>query len=251
MTTRRVVLVAAVVVFVLAVAALLVTRDGDDDAATTTAATPTTIQAMTTTTAAPTSAPTTAPTTTAPGAVDTRTAVWPTAESDIRYDDPVEAASGFATFVGFLDPLVGEFMQGDSRSGEVEIRPTASGPVTTVFVRQLEDGTWWALGSATASIRLDTPGAGDTISTPIRLAGAANAFEGHVAVTILQDSSATPVATGYVTGAMGEMGPFDSTIAFSRPPTGRYGAIVMTTTSMEDGRLWEAGVVRIRFGTPA
>jgi hypothetical protein len=248
-TSRALVVVAGVLVLTAVVVALLLTGNGDDQATTTTTAVITTTAVAPTTTEAPTT--TDAPATTTPAVVDTRTAVWPTVDSDIRYNDPVVAASGFATFVGFLDPIVGPFLMGDPRSGEVEIRPTANGPATTVFVRQLEDGNWWVLGSATGSIRLDAPGAGETVTTPVRLTGAANAFEGHVSVTIIQDGSATPVATGFVTGAMGEMGPFDTTLAFSRPPTGRYGAIVLTTTSMEDGRLWEAGVVRIRFGRPA
>jgi hypothetical protein len=143
--------------------------------------------------------------------------------------------------------MVGEFMQGDARSGEVEIRPGATGPATTVFVRRLEDANWWVLGSATGSIRLDAPAAGEAVATPVTLSGAANAFEGHVSVTIVEDDSARPIATGYVTGAMGEMGPFRSDVGFTRAPTSEFGAILLTTVGMEDGRLWEAAVIRIQF----
>jgi hypothetical protein len=237
------VVVGALLALAALVIALVALGEDGEQPTTPTAAGPTTTLAPTTTA----SASTTAPATTAPVAVNTATAVWPTASSGVRYSDPVEAATGFAAYVGFQNPLIGAFMQGDSRSGEVEIRPAADGPATTVFVRQLEDDNWWVLGSATGSIRLDSPGAGDAIASPVRLTGAANAFEGHVSVTIVEDDGATPIATGFVTGAMGEMGPFDGEIPFARPPTSEFGAILMTTVSMDDGRVWEASMVRIRF----
>ena len=95
--------------------------------------------------------------------------MFPDPATSRRFDDPVAAARAFAVdFVGFVDPVLGEFVQGDSRSGEVEIRPVADGPATTVFVRQLgSDGTWWVIGSATGDITLDTPAAGDEITSPV------------------------------------------------------------------------------------
>jgi nucleoid-associated protein YgaU len=74
------------------------------------------------------------------------------------------AATGFATeLVGFTDPVVGEFQQGDARSGEVEVRAAADGPVTTVLVRQVgSDDTWSVLGAATAQIVPTTPAPGAT-----------------------------------------------------------------------------------------
>jgi hypothetical protein len=234
--------VAIVVVGAVAAVLILVRGDRDETSPATTAAPSTTADSTATT-----GVTTTEPATTAPAMPDTATAVWPTAASGVRYDDPVEAATGFAGFVGFDDPVVGEFMQGDSRSGEVEIRPTATGPATTVFVRQLEDDRWWVLGSATENIRLDSPGAGEEVTNPVLLTGAANAFEGHVSVTVIEDDGAVPVATGFVTGAMGEMGPFDSTLPLVRSPTHELGAVLLTTDSAEDGRLWEAAVIRVRF----
>jgi len=179
---------------------------------------------------------------------DAATAVWPVASSTVRYGDPVAAAGGFATaFVGFQAPVVGQFMAGDGRSGEVEVRPRASGPVTTVFVRQLEDGSWWVLGAAGSTIRLDSPSAGDLIGSPVRLTGAAHTFEGHVTVTIREDGVPAAVGTGFVTGAGDRMGPFDGEVAFARTPSQRYGAVVLTEESAENGQVWQASVVRIRL----
>ena len=113
--------------------------------------------------------------------------VWPLAGSSVTYDDPVDAATGFATdLVGFTDPVVGEFQQGDSRSGEVEVRPSADGPVTTVMVRQLtDDDSWVVLAAATANIVPSQPEAGDTITSPVQLEGESTAFEGTVQVTVV------------------------------------------------------------------
>jgi Immunoglobulin-like domain of bacterial spore germination len=151
--------------------------------------------------------------------------------------------------VGFTDPLVGEFMQGDARSGEVEVRPMADRPVTTVFVRQLgTDGTWWVLSSATANITADTPGAGDAISSPVVVRGSALAFEGTVTVEVRQDGTRQPLGSGVVTGGGDVARPFSGKIAFSAPST-PYGAVVSLTRSEADGRVWEAAVLRVSFAS--
>jgi hypothetical protein len=249
---RRKTLIAAVVGVALAaalVAILLWQRDDDDDVSTETTTAPTTATSSSTTASTTTS--TTDSTTTSsatPPAVDPSTAVFPYASSGVRYDDAVAAARGFAIgFVGFTDPLVGELMPGDARSGEVEIRPVADDPVTTVFIRQLgPDDSWWVLGSATANITTDRPGPGEAISSPVTVAGSALAFEGHVDVEIRQDGSPQPIGSGFVTGGGDSMRPFEGQIQFS-VPSQPYGAIVFVTRSAEDDRVWEAAVLRVRF----
>lgn len=179
--------------------------------------------------------------------LDTSTVVWPWKASPVRYEDPVEAARGFATeFAGFTAPVVGPFLQGDSRSGEVEVRPRRDGPVTTVLVRQLADLHWWVLGSTSSSITLDSPGAGERISSPVRLTGKADTYEGHVDVRIRQDGSGAAIGTGYVTGCQGELCPFAGEVRFSRP-TAAAGAVVLSTTGGQDDELWQVTVVRVSF----
>jgi hypothetical protein len=211
-----------------------------------TTAAPTTEPSTTATTEPSTTAPTTA--TTAPEPVDTSTVVFPGPSSGVRYDDPVDAARGFAVdFVGFTDPLVGAFARGDARSGEVQVRPTASGPVTTVFVRQLgTDGTWWVLGSATANIAIDSPDPGDAIASPLAVRGSALAWEGVVNVEVRQDGSRQPLGTGVVTGGGDTMRPFAGEIDYSSPTADR-GAVLFISHSAMDGRVWQAGVVRVSF----
>lgn len=247
---RRTIAVAVVIALaaVLAGAYLWAARDtGTETPATTTVTSPPA------TTAAPTTVTTTAPSTVAPPApVDTATAVFPWASSAARYHDPVAVARAFAVdFVGFTDPLVGAYQAGDSRSGEVPVRPEATGPVTTVIVRQLgTDGTWWVLGSATESIRVATPTAGATIASPLTTTGAAVAFEGTVAVQVRQDGTRDPIGTGVVTGGGDVMRPFSGRITFP-PPVGGHGAVLYLTHSAKDGHVWAASVLRVRFATPA
>ena len=245
----RIALTVALVVAVLALIALavVVLRGDGNQAAPTTPPAPTATEPATgqaTVTPAPSPTVTTAP----PVLADTATAVWPVRSSDVRYDDPVRAARGFAVdFVGFNSPVVGAFQQGDSRSGEVATRPTANGPVTTVFVRQLGDGNWWVLGAATEQIRLDAPATGELVSSPMHLTGAAQTFEGHVTVTLREDDIAAPLASGYVTGRMDEMGPFQGDLTFARNPVQRYGALLLTTESAQNGELWQASVIRVQL----
>lgn len=177
------------------------------------------------------------------------TAVWPWETSSTRFEEPVDATRSFATdFLGFTDPVIGPFAQGDSRSGEVEVRPLANGPVTTVFVRQGSDDSWWVIGAANGDIILDEPDVLDEIRSPVRLRGTALAFEGTVQVQIREDGRREPIGQGFVTGGGDQPRPFEGTIAFS-PPTARAGAIVLFTRSAADGRVWQAGVIRVRFAT--
>lgn len=228
-------------------AALLIALVRRDDSSNT-ATIPTTAPAATgPSTSATTTSDTSTTTVTVP--VDTSVAAWPQVGSTLRYDDPVAAVRGFAIdFLGFTDPVFGQFQAGDTRSGEVEVRAKATGPVTTVFVRQLgSDDSWWVLGADTDNIRVSQPAALDTISSPVHLTGTSTAFEATVGVLIYADGQVAPLAWRFVMGgANGEFGPFDATLEFTTPHAAT-GTVVLFTQSMEDGRMWEASVVRVRF----
>jgi Immunoglobulin-like domain of bacterial spore germination len=177
------------------------------------------------------------------------TAVWPTAASNDRYNDPVIAARAFATgYMHFVNPIVGPFQQGDARSGEVAIRPVSGGPITTVIVRQFgTDDSWWVLGAATPHINIAQPAAFATITSPVRLRGTSTAFEATVQVSIRQDDNSKALAESFLTGgANGQMGPFDATFRFARP-TSRYGAVVLYNISSDNGHVLEATVIRVRL----
>jgi hypothetical protein len=182
--------------------------------------------------------------------VDRATAVWPVEGSGEAFTDPVAAARSFATdFLHFQSPLVGDFQQGDSRSGEVEVRAKASGAVTTVLVRQLSgEDTWSVLGAATELIEITEPDTGAAISSPLGVRGAALAFEGTVQVEVREDGRPDAIGSGYVTGGGDIMRPFEGRITFPTPASER-GALVLYTVSMEDGQVWSATVIRVAFQT--
>ena len=259
---------------VVAVLVLINSGDDDDDSTATSEATATTLVSDTTeatattepsaTTEAPettesvattepvtTESVTTSPTdTVAPPVPDeVRTAVWPWFATDLRYDDPVEAAVGFATdYLGFVDPIGGEYMAGDNRSGEVEIRSVATGPATVVFVRQLTaDDSWWILGAASENITIDEPAALAEVTSPLTVSGSALAFEGTVDVQLRADGNGEPIFEGFVTGSGGpEPGPYSESFEFTSPgETG--GALVLRSLSSEDGSTLEASVMRIFY----
>ena len=129
--------------------------------------------------------------------------VWPFATGDRRYDDPVAVVRDFATeLVGFDAPILGPFRQGDSRSGEVEIRAVANGPATTVLVRRFgPDDSWWVIGSLTADIEVDDPAPQSAIDDPLQLRGRARAFEDNVQVSVIADGDSRPIGEGFVTGS--------------------------------------------------
>ena len=176
-------------------------------------------------------------------------AVWPLPDSDTRYADPVEAARGFAVdFVGFTGPVIGDFLVADSRSGQVEVKPSEDGPITIVFVRKLvDDDFWWVLGSASQNVIVQDPAVRDIVDSPLTVSGQAKAFEGNVTVELRADAVAEPLFLGSVTGGAGpDFTPFEGTFEFTDPGTGG-GALLAIIPSAADGTVTEAAVTRLFF----
>jgi hypothetical protein len=189
--------------------------------------------------------------TTAPSIARPNTAIWPFAAGNTREADPVTAARSFAvTYLGFVDPVIGKFQQGDSRSGEVAVQAVSGGPVSTVLVRMLPpDDTWWVLGMSTPNLQLQSPSPLAAVTSPVTLTGQSTAFEATVNVQVRQDGTLTPLTEDIVMGGSnGQMGPFSKSINFPLP-TAKAGAIVLKTISAKDGNVWEASVVRVAFSS--
>jgi hypothetical protein len=189
------------------------------------------------------------------------------------FDTPREAASGFARdFLGMTTPDIGEFQAGDNRSGEVVVRPKATGgPVTTVALREF-DGQWYVMAANADNLEVDSP---ETLSefaptdkeTPLHVSGRSVAFEGHVNIAVLDydtvvkceipgdDGHACAYRPGvkadtFFTGHGTEKGPFATDVSLLSRPTGTYGYVVLWTRSAEDGSMVEATVRLIRFKEP-
>ena len=230
---------------VIIIVALVVTNsdDGDTDVVAdeptstteTTAPTTTAIETTTTTVFEPT--------------VDPTQAIFPAVDQSSRFEDPVAAARAFAIDgVGFdSDVIVSEFRQGDSRSGEVELRAFDQGPATVVQLRMLEDDTWYVIGASTEDINPTEPAVDAEISSPVTLRGEALAFEGNVNVEIREQGRAEPIGEGFVTGSGSPpAGPYEGEIEFSTPSVGT-GVILYRELSAEDGSVVWAAATRVQF----
>jgi hypothetical protein len=242
----------AVVALVISVVAI--TRD-DQATAPSSSAVPTAPTVTQTPTDGPTTAPPTAPTTAKPVPTtvpapdgDLAGAVWPAAGSDRHYTDPVAVTRGFAIdYLGFTDPVISPFRQGDTRSGEVDIRPRPDGPVTTAAVRELgRDSYWYVLGAGTDTIDVTAPEWNAEITAPVTVTGQAHAFEGTVNVEVRRDGQTRPIGQGTVTGGGTEMLAFTGQIAFTAVTAGR-GALVFFELSPADGSVTKATVVRVQL----
>ena len=250
-TQKRVVLVAGAVLAVVALLlgiALAGDDDGDgDDAGTTTTASTSTTSEPTSTTSGPTT--TTAP----PTAEDLDVAAFPDLRGGARFQDPEALVKAFATQVlGFdTDLEVGELQLGDSRSGEIAVRPTAEGgpgPVTTVAVRQISDDSWVVVTAYTETIQVVAPETGMPVSSPLALEGSAAAFEGHVDVALYALGQPTPIGTTFVTGrGDGVLGDFTGELTFEVPDGATHGVLVLSAPSAQDGTTWAATAIRVRF----
>lgn len=166
--------------------------------------------------------------------------------------DPLELARAFAVeYLAMSGPLeIGPFQAGDARSGEVPVaRQQTPRLVTRVLVRQGSGDGWYVTGAAADNIGVAQPTALVAVVSPLELRGAASAFEGTVTVLVHDDTGGPqrPLGESFVTGSGGpELGPFEGTVEFATPAT-RWGAVVFSTHSMEDGAVQEATVVRVQF----
>ena len=235
---------AAAVVLVLVAVTVL---DDDDDTDVTADTTTTTADTTTTT-----GSTTTEVTTTEPFApeVDPFSVAYPSPTTSQRFESPESAAQTYATEVlGFTELELGEFREGDSRSGEVPITDRPDGPETLVLVRQMEDDTWFVLGSTVEDIQVDEPQAQDAIDSPFQTSGSALAFEGNVSVVVLtQDDPGAPIGEGFVTGSgVPPAGPFEGEISFTPPTEETAGVLVYRTHSAEDGHVQQATSFPVRL----
>jgi len=232
---------AAAAVAALVLAAVVLTDDDEPVSSDDTTST----SEITTTTETPTSETTT---TTVFEGVDPDMTVFPDPTSSQRFSDPESAAREFATFAGYTHPSFGEFQQGDSRSGEIEVRPSEQGPPSVVLLRQLEDDSWYVVGVTTDAIRLATPEARATITSPQELRGQAYAFEGNVVVRLFVDGVQEPVAQTNVTGrGDGVLGDFSGQLEFTNDTGATHGVLVLFGTSGEDGGATEVAAIRVRL----
>lgn len=171
-----------------------------------------------------TTSPATAPTTTAP--TDGIVAVWPT--SDLVISTPEEAAAGFVRAVFDVEPVLGAFQQGDSRSGEIEVLPPveASGgtPRSVLFLRQLGPANgWFVIGAGSDVDSISNPSTGSTVPAgALTVEGLGTGFEATIVVRAFLAGDPTNELDRQVVmaGNFGETAPYVTTLDLSGAETG-------------------------------
>lgn len=234
-TTRRWLLGGGAVAAALLLGAVAFVVTDEDDAGVATDSTSTTTTTVDPTTTTTTEAPFTTD-------VDPAAVAYPGPLTSQRFDSPDAVVANYARDVlGFTEFVQSDFREGDSRSGEVPVSDREGGPETVILVRQMEDDTWFVLGSVATDITVDSPEAGDGISSPFETSGQALAFEGTVEVIVRTQDDPTPIGEGFVTGSgVPPAGPFEGEIEFTPPPEATSGIIVYRTLSAEDGHVLQA-----------
>lgn len=206
-----------------AVALLLTACDGDDEGATTPTSTTTTGVEETTTTAAVDDT-----TTTSEVAGLEQPAVWPAAE--VVLGTPEEAAEGFVEEVLGVPPTLGEFRQGDARSGEIEVFSPGEGEGgsrvlrSVLLLRRLgpEDG-WFIVGAVSEHATITTPeSTAEVPAGSIDVAGSARGFEASVVVSAHVAGEAEALLDRVTTqgGAFEEPEPYSVTLDLSGASSG-------------------------------
>jgi hypothetical protein len=200
----------------LIAAAGLLVACGDDDDASPADSTPPATEVVTTTAAEATTTAAEEVTTTSVATGLEQPAIWPAA--DVVFATPEEAASDFVTEVLGVPPSLGEFQQGDSRSGEIEIfSPGEGGAATPVgrgvlFMRQLgPDSGWFVIGIGNDEASITVPETGAEVAAgPLDVEGISHGFEASATVSAMVAGDASAVLDSLVitAGSMEEAGPF-------------------------------------------
>lgn len=179
-------------------------------------------------------------------------AVWPGA--DVVIDDPIEAASGFVAEVLHVPPMLGPFMAGDGRSGEVTL--FSPGSVLTdrgiILVRRLgEDDGWFVIGVANDVSYVSSPLPGATVSAGlVTVTGVGYGFEASLSVTAFLAGDPDTVFDTVVTqaGSMEEPGRFVVELDLSAAETGEVVAIVVRGGVGLETDPGETGAVAVVIG---
>jgi len=155
-------------------------------------------------------------------------AIWPAA--GVVFDTPEAAAEDFVRQVLGVPPVLGEFQQGDARSGEIEVFSPGEGDASRavfrglLLLRQLgpEDG-WFVIAAVNDNASISAPGSGEHIvAGPVTVEGVARGFEANVVVTAFVPGDAGEELDHQITmgGAFETPEPFNVTLDLSQAAPG-------------------------------
>jgi hypothetical protein len=146
-------------------------------------------------------------------------AIWPA--PDVVFATPEEAAADFvsAVLISEGDPLLGEFQQGDSRSGEIavlfageagDLVPPLEAGVLSLRQISPTDG-WYVIAAISDGVVIDTPSALEEVPAgTVAVSGEGRDFEGTLAVSAFPpgDDAATLDLEIGAGGALADLEPY-------------------------------------------
>jgi len=178
--------------------------------------------------------------TTPPAALDR--ALWP--DPAVASPDATPRAVARSFIVDFLRmkrPPLGEFQQGDSRSGEVPVyQRREDGSVNEgrviaiVAVRQLDGRRWFVIAALSDEAQIDAPEASAEISSPVTVSGVGRGFEGNVVVSVHAAYEPKPLVEQGVQAGSTQKEPFSADLAFTAPETPTGAVVAIADSGLDD-----------------
>lgn len=171
--------------------------------------TTTSVESTSSTTESTTSSDSTTTSSTTDVPVLEQPAIWPA--PDVVFDSPEDAAADFVFQILGVPPALGEFRQGDGRSGEIEVLSVGEGGGTPIvrgllFLRQLgPHNGWFVLAAADESNTIETPPSMDQVPAgQVEVTGRARGFEATVIVEAFVAGDASRVDQQVTQGGSAE-----------------------------------------------
>lgn len=183
-------------------------------------------------------------------------AVWPA--SDVVFDTPEEAATSFVTTVLGVEPVLGDFAGGDSRSGEITVFSPGDTDAAAPSERGLlglrmigpSDG-WFIIGAGSEGVLIESPDTLDRVSAgPLVVTGRGRGFEGTVVVTAFRAGDADDVLDQVITsgGAREMLEQYSVTLDLSDVEPGDVVALLVRGDTGLDGDPGEFASIPIVIG---
>lgn len=148
------------------------------------------------------------------------------------------AATAFALRLGF-SPTAAAGAGQSAIGGSATVN--VSGATTTISLA-MANGTWWATGATSEQIQVTSPIAGAAVTSPLRVTGQAQAFEGQLPGLVIVNGR--QVGRGLLHSGSTTLGPLAGSITFTAP-AGTTGYLAVTDLSARDGSTVAAAAVRI------
>lgn len=211
---------------------------------------------------------TTSPETTTSTVAETESfeGIWPFAsQSDVdayladpgvgMFLDAEQTALEFGReYLGMADPVATD-RPTTVETGQVGVRivPSPGAPMTTTVWMHVIDGVHTVYFAEAPNIRpvADATYGVTVDGSIVTVRGTSTSYEAHVDVEV-RDADGNVLGRSYVMGgASGELLPYEGTVLLGATPSTPTGAVILSTSSAEDGSLTEATVIQVTFGSGA